>query len=319
MKKNRSFPARVAPGAVAALAAVALFGAVSAGRAGTTQSLSVVLTGTPSSVTQGLSVGYSLTLTNTGTNNLSHAVITDRVAGATFASASSPVCSGQGETMTCSVGNLATGASFSVDFAFTTPSNGSSVSNVAQVSVDPQTPNQNNNRQTDLFFSNRVDTALVAPSANSVQLFAQRGADAHTNLTIGSSNPESTDVTIPPGLAAFGVATAVNDDQAPGPGQTTACTGCPVANISIPASVPVASSIFTVGNPIGWTIKLHASVVPSNFKLSSLLHDGNVVPACAATPLSLTSPVCWTTLTQDKKAGLTAIGVGLTNGSYWFG
>jgi uncharacterized repeat protein (TIGR01451 family) len=318
MKKNRRVPARVALGAVAALAAVALFGAVSAGHAGTTQSLSVVLTGTPS-VTRGQNVGYSLLLTNTGANNLSNPVITDRVAGATFDSASSPLCSGQGETMTCSIGNLAAGASFSLDFAFTTPASGSSVSNVVQMSVDPQTPNSTNNRKTDLFFSNRVDTTLLAVSQDALQLFAKRGDDAHTNLQIGSTNPESTDVKIPPGLSAFGVATSINDDQAPGPGQITACTNCPVANISIPASVPVTSSIFTVGNPIGWTIKLDASVVPSNFKLASLLHDGNVVPACALTPLSVSSPVCWTTLNQDKKAGLTAIGVGLTNGSYWFG
>src|SRR5436190_16757368 len=317
MKKNRRFRASLAFGGVAAFAAVALFGAVSAGRAGTTQSLSAVLTGTPS-VTRGQNVGYSLTLTNTGTNNLSHAVISDRVAGATFDSASSSLCSGQGDTMTCSIGSLVAGASFSVDFAFTTPASGSSVSNVVQVSVDPQTPNSTNNRKSDLFFSNRVDTPLVAPSQDALQLFAKRGDDAHTNLQIGPNNPESTDVKIPAGLSAFGVGTSINDDQPPGLGQTTKCTGCPVANISIPASVPVGSSIFTVANPIGWTIKLDASVVPSNFKLGSLLHDGNVVPDCALTPLSVASPVCYTTLTQDKKAGLTAIGVGLTNGSYWF-
>src|SRR4051794_3879430 len=127
MKNSRRLPARVAFGAMAVVAAVALFGAVSAGRAGTTQSLSVVLSGSPSA-TRGQNVGYSLTLTNTGTNNLSHAVITDRVAGATFNSAASSLCSGQGDTMTCNIGQVAAGASFSVDFAFTTPSSGSSVS-----------------------------------------------------------------------------------------------------------------------------------------------------------------------------------------------
>ena len=116
----------------------------------------------PATVTRGNVLTYNLTASNAGPVNATNVVITDTVpTGVTFnAGASSNNCSLNGNTITCTIGNLASGASQSVTLAFDTPATlacNSSVQNYATVSATEPDPNNGNNT------SSIVATTVVCP------------------------------------------------------------------------------------------------------------------------------------------------------------
>jgi uncharacterized repeat protein (TIGR01451 family) len=109
--------------------------------------LGVVKTG-PALVTQGHDFTYHLTASNSGPAAATGVTVTDTLpANSTFVSASAG-CAQAAGVVTCTVGNLASGASTTFDITVTAGSSGTSLTNVATISGDQSDPNGANNSST---------------------------------------------------------------------------------------------------------------------------------------------------------------------------
>lgn len=113
--------------------------------------LSVVKTG-PATVTRGGTITYSITVTNHGPEDAVNVSVTDAFpAGFTYIPGSSdPLCTQQGNSVVCAVGNLASGASKTMTLAFTVPlTTGecvqTDVQNKATVTTSSNDPRADNN------------------------------------------------------------------------------------------------------------------------------------------------------------------------------
>ena len=106
--------------------------------------LAVVKTG-PALVTEGHDFTYHLTATNNGPANATGVVVTDTLpTNSTFVSASAG-CAEAAGVVTCTVGNLASGASSTFDITVTAGSAGSSLVNAVSITGDQFDPNTANN------------------------------------------------------------------------------------------------------------------------------------------------------------------------------
>jgi uncharacterized repeat protein (TIGR01451 family) len=109
--------------------------------------LAVVKTG-PALVTEGHNLTYHLVATNNGPANATAVVVTDTLpSNSTFVSASAG-CAHVAGVVTCTVGNLANGASASFDIVVTAGSAGTSLTNTAVVAGHQFDPNLANNTST---------------------------------------------------------------------------------------------------------------------------------------------------------------------------
>ena len=109
--------------------------------------LGVVKTG-PALVTQGHDFTYHLTASNSGPAAATGVTVTDTLpANSTFVSASAG-CAQAAGVVTCTAGNLASGASTTFDITVTAGSSGTSLTNVATISGDQSDPNGANNSST---------------------------------------------------------------------------------------------------------------------------------------------------------------------------
>jgi uncharacterized repeat protein (TIGR01451 family) len=165
----------------------------------------------PATVTRGNVLTYNLTASNAGPVSATNVQITDTVpTGLVFnAGASSGNCSLNGNTITCSIGTLASGASQSVNLAFDTPATlacNSSVQNYAIVSATEPDPNNGNNT------SSIVATTVVCPAAQadisaskSGPVSVIRGNILTYTITVTNNGPDtatnvSVNDTVPTGL-----------------------------------------------------------------------------------------------------------------------
>ena len=109
--------------------------------------LAVVKTG-PALVTEGHDLTYHLEATNNGPANATGVVVTDTLpTNSTFVSASAG-CTEAAGVVTCTVGNLASGASAGFDITVTAGSAGTSLTDTASISGDQFDPNSANNTST---------------------------------------------------------------------------------------------------------------------------------------------------------------------------
>ena len=109
--------------------------------------LAVVKTG-PSLVTEGQQLTYHLVATNNGPAAATNVVVTDHLpANSTFVSASSG-CTQAAGVVTCTVGNLANGASQSFDITVVAGSAGSTLTNTASIAGHQTDPVAGNNSST---------------------------------------------------------------------------------------------------------------------------------------------------------------------------
>lgn len=109
--------------------------------------LAVVKTG-PSLVTQGQNLTYHLVATNNGPAAATNVAVTDHLpSNSTFVSAS-PGCTEAAGVVTCTVGNLANGASQSFDVTVTAGSAGSTLTNTASIAGHQSDPVAGNNTST---------------------------------------------------------------------------------------------------------------------------------------------------------------------------
>jgi hypothetical protein len=323
---------------VGAALAVSLIGGAGTGHASTTLPISITpLIANPGGdaipqVSYGGKIGYEVKLQNTDTSNTTHVqVVVDVTGGATFFDATDPSCAaakGNAGEMICSPfgGTLKSGQTYVVDFRFTAPSSGSSVTATPSVTIAAQTNGNPANHGTTVSTGTPVDVSLNADgSTNDTYLRGKESAQA--------GGPQNFKTTLPLTLlnTPFGIELGIhNENGIDGTGQPI-CPTCLGADtvLTIPTATAVgAGTPFGLTNPYTWSM---SATAPTNFKLIGVFHiddSGNgastPIPSCPSLGggPTLLAPVCYDTLTSKNKAGvqtLTASGQGLENGRVGFG
>jgi hypothetical protein len=316
---------------VGAVIVASLVGGVGTGHASTSFEVSITpLIANPGGdaipeVSYGGKIGYEVIVHNADTSNTTHVQVIVDVPSATFFDASDPNCAaakGNPSEMICipTGGTINAGATYTVDFRFTAPTSGSSVTATPSVSIAAKTQGNPGNNGTTVATGAPVTVDLNAdPSKDDT--FLRHGENA------SADGPQNFKTQLPPTLLGdpFGLELGIHNQTG------TICPTCLGAftELTIPAASLVgAGTPFGTTNPYGWTMKASA---PPSFKLNGVFHiddNGNgantPIPACADIGGAPTvgDPVCYDTLTSKNKAGvqtLTAIGRGLENGKSGFG
>jgi uncharacterized repeat protein (TIGR01451 family) len=128
--------------------------------------VSVNMTGTPSSVSQGDTLTYTLTVNNGGPNTATNVTLTDPLpSGVTYASVSTTAgtCSQTGGTVTCLLGTMSNGG-FATVTLLAAAGAPNTVTNTASVTADQNDPNTSNN-------SSSVTTAIASPTKVTLRWF----------------------------------------------------------------------------------------------------------------------------------------------------
>jgi hypothetical protein len=333
---TRTLSRSLAVMAVAAAAFVAsLVGGVGAGHASTSFSVVVSpLIGTNANevpqVSYGGKIGYTATVTNTDASNATHVEFVANVPGGAFVDATDPSCAaakGDPTTMICipNGGTMNSGSTYTVDFRFTAPSTGTSVTATSGVTIAAKTQGNPGNNGTLVQAGNPVTVALNTGGN-------QDDTYLRTNENASAGGPQNFSTELPNALfgTPFGLELGINNQ-----------TGSPICPTCLPVfselTIPAASLVGDPGNPFydgttsnPYTWTMSATAAPS-FKLTGVFHiDDNgggataPIPSCAILGggPTVTFPVCYLTLTSKTKAGvqtLTATGEGIENGKSGFG
>jgi hypothetical protein len=310
-----------------------LVGGVGVGHASTSfnvQLKALIAAGTTDPVPQvsyGGKIGYELTVTNTDTSNTTHVQVIVDVPSATFFDANDPSCAaakGNSSEMICipNGGTMNAGSSYTVDFRFTAPTSGSSVTATPSVSIAAKTQGNPGNNGTTVATGAPV-TVQLNPDGSTNDTYLRHGENA------SAGGPQNFSTQLPNTLfTPFGLELGIHNET--GAGICLTCLG-----VDTSLTIPAASLVGNPGNPFydgttfnpyGWTMSASA---PTNFKLTGVWHvdDNNVggfIPSCASLGGGPTvgQPVCYLTLTSKNHAGiqtLTATGEGLENGKITFG
>lgn len=318
---------------VGATIAASLVGGVGTGHASTTLPISITpLIANPGGdvipqVSWGGKIGYEVSVTNTDTSNTTHVkVVVDVTGGATFYDATDASCAaakGNSSEMVCipNGGTLRAGQTYTVDFRFTAPSSGTSVTATPSVTIAAQTNGNPSNNGTTVSVGTPVDVSLN--SDGSIDDTYLRG-----NENAGAGGPQNFSTKLPVALLGipFGIELGIHNQTG-----TPICPTClgVFTELTIPAATTAGPGTpFGTNNPYSWTMS--ATTAPS-FKLLGVFHVPDSPPNAAAVQIpacaivggpTLIDPVCYSTLTSKTKGGiqtLTATGLGLENGRVGFG
>ena len=316
--------------AVAGAAIVAsLVGGVGVGHASTSFTVDntlLIAAGSDDPVPQvswGGKIGFETTVTNTDSSNATHVEFAFQVPGGSFFDATDASCKalkGDSSTMICipNGGTMKSGASWTVDFRFTAPTSGTSVTTLSGVTVAAQTQGNPLNNGTLAQAGNPLTINLNSDgSVNDTYLRKNEGA--------GAGGPQNFSTKLPVGLLGdpFGLELGIHNQN----GQICpTCIGT-FTELTIPAaSTAGLGTPFGATNPYSWTM---SATTATSFKLLGVYHiDDSVggtpvlIPKCGTGGPTLGAPVCYDTLTSKNHAGvqtLTATGRGLENGKITFG
>jgi hypothetical protein len=328
---------------VGAAIAASLVGGVGVGHASTSfdvQLKALIAAGSTDPVPEvsyGGKIGYELKVQNTDTSNTTHVQVVVKVPSATFFDSTDASCAaakGDSSTMICipTGGTMNAGATYVVDFRFTAPTSGSSVTATPSVSIAAKTQGSPGNNGTTVSTGTPVSVVLNADgSTNDTYLRHDENAEVLT--------PQNFKATLPGSLLGdpFGLELGIHSETQTGAPICPTCLAVDT-DLTIPAAslVGIAHNPFyfsdgttTTFNPYGWTMSATAA---TSFKLHGVFHidfNGNggdlPIPACAVLPgggPTADFPVCYDTLTSKNKAGvqnLAATGRGLENGKVGFG
>ena len=152
----------------------------------------------PSAVSPGSSAGYSFTIHNGGTSNISQLFLTDSVKAPTtyVVNSRGTVCQ-LSPTLFCSFGALNAGADIDVTVAYATPTSGSSFDVTFQLNSNGASFNdKGGNSHGDTLSSDKLSTVL-SPDKNFAGQFSLDGTDVANGQDLSKKNPQATTVTPP--------------------------------------------------------------------------------------------------------------------------
>ena len=291
------------------------------------------LNGVPE-VSYGGKIGFETTVTNTNSSNATHVEFVFQVPGGSFVDATDASCAAlknDSSTMVCSPlgGTMKSGDSWTVDFRFTAPSSGSSVTTASGVSIAAKTQGNPLNNGTLVQTGNQITVILNAGGF-------QNDTFLRKNENASAGGPQNFSAHLPTALLGdpFGLELGIHNQSGPAGAVCPTCIGS-FTELKIPA----ASDVTDLGNPFydginpnnpyTWTM---TATTATSFKLLGVFHIDDAgagtttpIPACSTLTggaPTLYDPVCYDTLTSKNKAGvqtLTATGRGLENGKVAFG
>jgi uncharacterized repeat protein (TIGR01451 family) len=200
--------------------------------------MSVSMTGTPSTVNQGDTLTYTISVSNNGPNQATNVTLTDALpSGVTYASVSTTAgtCSQASGTVTCLLGTMSNGGSATVTLLASAGSS-ATITNTASVTAAQNDPNLSNN-------SSSVTTTIATPTAVKLRWFKavysgsdvilqwKTGGEAH-NLGFNVYREQNGErVRINPSLVA-GSALRMHDTSSAHSAKTYAWMDHPPANAS---------------------------------------------------------------------------------------
>ena len=337
-------------GLLAAVAVVALGGAIKVGRAASANPVSWTFTvlndvsaTIPGQPTPGGNIGYELKGAADQGQTANHLVLTESIGSAGkvvyIGSTGNPglSCSGLNTaTLSCSLSQLKAGGTFDVVVLFKTDPTatpGSTVSNTVVGSFDPQTPNGTNNRQTDTFGPTTPQTRVYAGLSDG-SLSQSLGLK---NDALVAGGTQTSSVNLPPGFLNNFKFVGVTLQNFSGPAATPP-TGCGGSFTCQPfetaTTIPAASAFGTTGpffdstnvDAYTWSFTIPVS---NNFKPQGVWHtddnnqNGGPIPTCAISggnpvPPSAAPGICLVSKTVNKKTNrATYSGLGINNGHAW--
>lgn len=323
-----------AVGVVGAVIVASLVGGVGAGHASTSFTvINTALIGTSGNdvpeVSYGGKIGFESTVTNTNSSNATHVEFAFQVPGGSFVDATDASCAAlknDSSTMICSPlgGTMKAGDSWTVDFRFTAPSSGTSVTTRSGVTVAAQTK------------GNPLNNGTLAQAGNPVEVTLNAGGFQNDtflrkNENASAGGPQNFSAHLPTALLGdpFGLELGIHNQTGPAGTVCPTCIGS-FTELTIPAASLVgADTPFGTTNPYSWTM---SATTATSFKLLGVFHiddngDGTTTPIPACSTLTgdaptADDPVCYDTLTSKNHAGvqnISATGRGLENGKVTFG
>jgi uncharacterized repeat protein (TIGR01451 family) len=257
--------------------------------------LAVTKTGPPT-VTPGMTVTYTVDLTNNGPSGAQNVSLTDNVpGGTTFVSMTQTAgpafaCTGAN----CTIANLASSATATFNIVLqvlSSEANGSSIVNTANVSSSTGDPAPGNNSAT---ASSTATTSADLAVTKSGPATVASGTNITYNLTVSNSGPsDASAVTLSDPFPAG--STFVSSSQTAGP--TFACTNPPVGS---GGTVSCTISTFGAGMSAGFSITLHT---PSSLAAGATLTNTANVSSTTTDP-DPTNSSASTTATVSPEADL---------------
>jgi uncharacterized repeat protein (TIGR01451 family) len=325
---------------VLALGVLALAGGATVGQAANQPSilfpkpvvlndLSSTIPGQPS---PGGNIGYTVTVSNSGTSTANHITVTETINAGTLVYVSTTgglvcpaVTSTPVSTLTCSIDKIQPNASISVTTLFRTDPSalpGSNVTTDFVVGFDSQTNGQPNRKTLTDSITRKIAGNADGSLAQSITLHGEKLAATGAGQT--------SDLTMPDGFLNnfpyVGAQLLNTSDSSP-------CVGC--APFETDITIPPASTFGTGGpflntlleaKPFKWSLTLPGALLPKSFKLHGVYHDDALLSMCAVdssgnpVPPTAAPGICVATLQQTPNTKtITATGLAVTNGSYQFG
>jgi uncharacterized repeat protein (TIGR01451 family) len=321
---------------------VALSGGATSGRAANAPGLTMGMHD-PTALnvpTPGGNIGYSVTVTNNSTSTANHLSLSQSLSQSNGAVAAVVYADGSGiscpavttppaSSLSCQITKLDPNASFTVTVIFTTDEAATAVTDTAVLAFDSQTNGTANQKTVTQSTTTTLDDGLASSLSESLTL---RG----DHLTAHGGGGQTSDLTMPPGfLNNNGYVEASLKNSA---GGDPACFAC--VQFQTVITIPFASSFSPTGSttnpfwfgptaapaPFTWSLTLPGSLLPKNFKLHGVFHNGTLLPFCTLgidgtpQPTTVAPGICVATLHQTPSTKtITATGLALTNGRYQFG
>jgi hypothetical protein len=281
------------------------------------------------SITAGGNIGYTASVTNTGTSTVSHvSFVVDTAGGGTYLASqvtdppAEAITCGQGPTtssMVCKTSQLAPGDGFTVSVAFSTPASlaGPLVA-TASATVSANTNGRPGNPGTSTWNSDPFTTELMAATGQLFRSFSLPD-DA---FGVGGSGL-TTAVDLPPAFlnGHFGLVTEASVFSG-----DALCDKCPTvfSGLSIPASLVELTNPFSASSSYSMTLILGPDAQPPGYKFAGISHLGDEAGAewepvalCTSPTDVVPGPICLDGLpSKNKKSGvITAAVRGFENGS----
>ena len=307
--------------------------------------------------TPGKNIGYTYSFTNTGSNTINHLVFsvyisssstgTPKVGAVKYFTVSDPTVScTAGTTLSCTQGQLASGATFAMTVIFSTDPNaaaGDPIYPFFTGTYSPQSLNQTNNRKQETKTFSADNSGSIRNYEDPLSTTKSQSLSLPNDpLDVGSSF--TANVTMPPGFLNSKNYVGVTLQNFSGDSVTTPplCGTC--IKFKTVVSIPLATQFSTTGPfydgtstaAYRWTVFIPGSLLPSGFKPTHLYHVGlddqgnpweGYLDTCpkdpvtgAFVPLTATPGLCETSVTQKRNTkDVTYTGLGLDNGSNYGG